>query len=481
MPRITGKLEQAAVGIPIVDGKDVANVAPEFATLAALRAAPLETRSVYANNKRWLWNGSSTATDDTTEEATAVQRTGVPNGRYLPNPAQAAISVLTPSGATVAGSRIVGHGAAAVSGTDIDLTPTVGTPYDADIAAGAGATTLVTCPITAARRQTIGVDWSVYNSVDTLAGYQTLVAQRVGSAAPTILGSSFDPSTVQTEPAWSPRAEVSGNNILIRITADTENAVRAKVRAELLQSIDISDAPTAAVSELITLLSGLNGLWWRAADAVDAGGGLAGTVPDAVANANTITFSTSAGHSRPAISTLIDGTTPALTLSGVQVATAASGPGSQTSHTFIIVNTHVAPSGSIGPYLWGGATSGVTNIVAGHYPAPGPVGPGLFETDAWLTSVAGQPAADVLQCLEFSLDDAANVARIYRAGVQIGADGTYSRSTTLTSLTLFGCTDTTTFSARGQVTDVIYIPSALSAGNRTTLNALLRILHPVLP
>jgi hypothetical protein len=379
-----------------------------------------------------------------------------------------------PDGGTAAVSGVAAHGAASVTDGQLDLTPTVGTPYDTEIAGGAGATTLVTCPITAARRQTIGADWNIYNSTNTLAGRQTIVANRVGSAAPTILSQSFDSATVQTKVAWSPRAEVSGNDVLLKITADAIDPIRAKVRAELLDSIDISDAPDATIGNMIALLGGLSGLWWRAATATDAGGGLAGAMPEAVVGTNTLTFSTAGTHTRPTIGTLNVGSDVALICNGTQQASPGSTLGAQTSHTVIVVRQHVA--GGIQSVSWGSGNSATPGIIPGWNGHT----PGVFVTSGWIATGTNSAVGD-FECLECWLNDGENEARVFRNGTQTGSTGTYSSSTAI-SFSAFGCIDTTSVGGLyGRITDIIYVPSAIGSSDRAAIYALLKSLHSGLP
>lgn len=183
MPRITGTLTQLATGLPIVNGADVANVAPEFSTLALLRAASLETRHVQANSKRWLWNGASTATDDGTEDATAVQKTGTATGRYLPSPVQGStLSIHLPSGSTVAASGIEAPENAAVTGGVLTVAGETcihaASPRGGTLDDGAALKVLLDQVVDSGRRETIilrSKHYYITTAIDLRAGVQRFV------------------------------------------------------------------------------------------------------------------------------------------------------------------------------------------------------------------------------------------------------------------------------------------------------------------
>lgn len=418
-----------------------------------------------------LWDEDDTTADNGT---TVFQITGVPTGRYKLTGGSSLLA--TVNGVTAAVSGVVAHGAAAVVDGELDLTPTLGTPYDAEIAGGGSETALVTYALPEASRVTVGIEWSAYNSLDTLEGYQTVVAQRVGSAAPSILSSPFDSSTHQSAGAiaWSPRARLSSNNLQAAITPDALNAMRAKVRMELLKSVSITDSPSATIGEIIALLGGLSGLWWRASDAVDAGGGVAGSIPESVVGTNTLTFSVAGTHTRPTIGTLSAGSDVALICNGTQQASPGSTLGAQTSHTVLCVREHAA--GGIQSVSWGSGNSATPGIIPGWNGNT----PGVFVTSGWIATGTASGVGD-FECLECWLDDGANEARVFRNGTQTGTTGTYSSSTAI-AFSGFGCTDTTSVGGLyGRVTDLIYVPSAMGSSDRAALYALISALHTSLP
>jgi hypothetical protein len=104
-------------GRPVIPGGDKvafqAETALEAGTCAALRLAPLSASGIaYAAKRRRKWNASSTATDDATEGAIAIQKTGTATGRYLIDDLPGTIALTQPDGtsetaASIARSTIV--------------------------------------------------------------------------------------------------------------------------------------------------------------------------------------------------------------------------------------------------------------------------------------------------------------------------------------------------------------------------------------
>src|ERR1700690_3614673 len=173
------------------------------------------------------------------------------------------------------------------------------------------------------------------------------------------------------------------------------------------------------VGEIISFLTSIGpSNWWRlGATAVNDGSGHASSVPDSCPPNNTITALTTASHTKPAIGTLSDAVTPALTINGAQSFTPGTAFGAPTSNTFILLGEPVAVPTGFGAIVWGGTSAGAT-VACTQTGTVGGSGPSDF-TNVGGFLCSAPTVTTALQTVEFNFDSPNTVAQVFRNGLQV--------------------------------------------------------------
>lgn len=110
---------------------------------------------------------------------------------------------------------------------------------NAPLAIGSGVATLITIPIATNTKNVVDITWDAYDGLGNIvSGTQSVTVNR-GSGSPSIpaggnvVGSDFVDMTTAFATPWAPTAEISGNNLIVKLTASNASSVIPAVSALL--------------------------------------------------------------------------------------------------------------------------------------------------------------------------------------------------------------------------------------------------------
>ena len=347
-------------------------------------------------------------------------------------------------------------------------------PIATEINANTGTTTLDTIAIAAATDVQVYCEWDCYTtSTERTKGGMVATFYRSGSGAAAELSNVVVAPWSETDATWAPTIQLSGNNVLLKLTSDTVYKINVRLRT-WVKITDTSGAtdPLAAAEAVVAAIGPAMDL--RSDIGVHDDTGAPGTCDLWTSQVGDITAAQGTDANNVPISTLADGTTPALVWNGAQGLDLAGTFSANTSHTCFVV---LEPTGGAGVeryvwhnqgfYIFGQLASGGTN-------------PGIV-VDGAVWQVATSAQTTDLQALEYEADLVGMTAKIFRDGVSI-LDGTYTVARAITGGRIGAHGAVIAIgNMRARVARILYFDKVLSAPQKASVYALLRLKYSDLP